>query len=58
MLKFESSIIKTVGEDRFCSLEFFSNKYKIKWGGNGEVHYGEHNSSIVIKNTINNEVTI
>ena len=57
MLKFESSTIKTVGEDRFSSYEFFTI-YKTKLGGNGEVHHGDHNGSIVIKSTIHDEVTI
>ena len=32
--------------------------YKTKYGGNGEVHHGDHNGSIVIKSTIHYEMTI
>ena len=50
-------MIKTVGEDSCRSYEFFTI-YKTKLGGNGEVHHGDHNGSIVTKSTIHNEVTI
>ena len=32
--------------------------YKTKYDGNGEVHHGDHNASIIIKSTIYNEMTI